>query len=73
MSTALDDYTQVRTVLASSSLAIITVALFTKYLEGGAFAACMSAILACYTAHSIFDDKLPDQNLGQRDADPPHT
>jgi hypothetical protein len=69
MSTVFDDYTQVRTVLAASSLIIITVALFTKYLEGGAFAASLSAILACYSAHSIFDDKLPDRGDQEHRAD----
>jgi hypothetical protein len=73
MIASLNDYTQVRTVLAASSLIIITVALFTKYLEGGAFAASLSAILACYSAHSIFDDKYPDRNAGPPYADPPHT
>jgi hypothetical protein len=57
----LDDFAEVRALLAMAALAALVVLVWTGHIGGTIFGACFSAIFACYTAHSCIDDKLPDR------------
>ena len=61
MSAMLDDFQEVRALLAIAALAILTVLVWTHHIGDTAFASCFGAIFACYTAHSLCDDKWPDR------------
>lgn len=56
------DYSEARFILASVVSAIASAALFTHFVTGGEWVTMQTAVLACYTAHSVLDDKLNDRN-----------
>ena len=62
MSAMLDDFQEVRALLAIAALAILTVLVWTHHIGDTVFGSCFAAIFACYTAHSLCDDKWPDRN-----------
>lgn len=55
------DYTQLRAILAVVGLGLITYMVIEKTIGDMAFAECFVAIFACFTAHSLLDDKFPDR------------
>jgi hypothetical protein len=64
-STGFGDYRETRAVLAIAGLAIITTLIWRHFMGEASFSACFGVIFACYTAHSVLDDKIPDANLPQ--------
>lgn len=56
------DYTETRAIVALTFMVVLVIALFTHFITGEEFVAGLTAILACFTAHSLIDDKLPDRN-----------
>jgi hypothetical protein len=63
----LDDFAEVRAILAMSALVILTVLVWTGHIGDTAFAACFTTVFACYSAHSLCDDKFPDRPMQPRD------
>jgi hypothetical protein len=61
ISEMLDDFAEVRAILAMSALVILTVLVWTNHIGGTIFGACFTTVFGCYTAHSCIDDKLPDR------------
>ena len=69
----LDDFAEVRALLAMAALVILTVLVWTGHIGDGSFAACFSVVFGCYTAHSLADDKIRDRpGLEEHRADLPH-
>jgi len=58
----LGDYTETPAVIAYAGLAIITALVDKHLLTGSEFVTSFVAIIGCFTAHSLCDDKFPDRN-----------
>ena len=56
------DYRETRAVVMYVGRAIITTLIAKHLLSGGEFVTSFLAIIGCFTAHSLCDDKFPDRN-----------
>jgi hypothetical protein len=57
----LDDFAEVRALLAMAALASLIVMVWTGHITGMVFGACFTTVFGCYTAHSCIDDKIPNR------------